>query len=67
MVSQVKPTISLFKKYYEWFSEHEVTTKPKFEEMHENIKRAAAEAAQREAELKAERERKEELARQREA
>ena len=67
LVSQVKPTISLFKRYYEWFNQHEVTTKSKYEELQENLRRAIAEAAAREAEAQKERERKEQLAREREA
>ena len=49
-MSKVKPTISLFKRYYEWFNQHEVTTKSKYEELQENIRRSIAEAAEREAE-----------------
>lgn len=59
LVAQVKPTFSLFKRYYEWFNQHEVTTQSKYEELQENMRRAAAEAAAREAELQKERERKE--------
>lgn len=66
LVSQVKPTISLFKRYYEWFSQHEVTTKANYEVLQESLQRAKAEAAERELELQRERERKEQLAREKE-
>ncbi len=66
LVSQVKPTFSLFKKYYEWFQQHEVTTKPKYEALQELLKKAAIERAEREAALERERLEREEQARQRE-
>jgi hypothetical protein len=63
---QVKPTFSLFKKYYEWFQQHEVTTKPKYEALHEAMRRAAAERAEREAQAERERLEYEEHLRQKE-
>lgn len=33
LVNKVKPTFSLFKKYYEWFQQHEVTSKTKYDEL----------------------------------
>ena len=59
LLGQVKPTISLFQRYYEWFNQHEITTRPRFEAMHEAMRIAAAEAAARELERQREIERKE--------